>query len=200
MLYPSFTLHFLCVSKGYVSCVVGCPYEGNVDPEAVADVAVQLRELGCYQISLGDTIGVGTPGNTAKMLEAVTRKVDPQYLAGHFHNTFGMALANIHVAMQYGITTFDSSVAGLGGCPYAPGASGNVSTEDVVYMLHGLGIETGVDMRKLLKASAYICDYLERDPRSSVAMAYLLKEAKALKDARRAIEDEFEGENDMHFS
>ena len=125
------------------------------------------------------------------MLEAVTKKVPAELLAGHFHNTFGMALANIHVAMQYGVTTFDSSVAGLGGCPYAPGASGNVSTEDVVYMLDGLGVETGVDLTKLLKASAYICDYLEREPRSSVATAILYKEQKAIRDARRAVDDEF---------
>jgi len=158
--------------RGYVSCVVGCPYEGDIDPEAVADVALQLRELGCYEISLGDTIGVGTPGNTAAMLEAVTKKVPAEFLSGHFHNTFGMALANIHVAMQYGVRTFDSSVAGLGGCPYAPGASGNVSTEDVVYMLHGLGIETGVDMNKLLKvcrcwATSWQCNAPSTKPASA---------------------------------
>jgi len=130
--------------RGYVSCVVGCPYEGDIDPQAVADVASRLLDLGCYEVSLGDTIGVGTPGTTSAMLAEVVKVVPPEQLAGHFHNTYGMALANIHAALQYGVTTFDSSVAGLGGCPYAPGASGNVATEDVVYMLHGLGIETGI--------------------------------------------------------
>jgi len=166
--------------RGYVSCVVGCPYEGDIDPQAVADVAAQLKDMGCYEISLGDTIGIGTPGSTAKMLEAVVKQVDAAFLAGHFHNTYGQALANIHTALQFGVTTFDSSVSGLGGCPYAPGASGNVATEDVVYLLHGLGIQTGVDMRQLLQASAFICDYLQRDPRSSVATAHIKKAQKEM--------------------
>src|SRR6185295_9416854 len=134
--------------RGYLSCVVGCPYEGDIRPQKVAEVAAALYDMGCYEISLGDTIGVGTPGKTRAMLEACMDRVPAKKLAGHYHDTYGQALANIYASMQLGVATFDSSVSGLGGCPYAKGASGNVATEDVVYMLHGLGIETGIDLGK----------------------------------------------------
>ena len=140
--------------RGYVSCVLGCPYEGDVKPERVADVAQALFDMGCYEVSLGDTIGVGTPGKTKAMIEACARRVPLDRLAGHYHDTYGQALANIYASLELGVATFDSSVAGLGGCPYAKGASGNVATEDVVYMLHGLGIETGVDLDKLVGIGA----------------------------------------------
>uniref|UniRef100_A0A3P9I2S1 hydroxymethylglutaryl-CoA lyase n=1 Tax=Oryzias latipes TaxID=8090 RepID=A0A3P9I2S1_ORYLA len=157
--------------RGYVSCVAGCPYEGKVAPEKVAHVAKRLYAMGCYEISLGDTIGVGTPGSMVDMLEAVTREVPVSALAVHCHDTYGQALANILVALQMGISVVDSSVAGLGGCPYAQGASGNVATEDVVYMLHGLGIQTGVDLTKLMDAGAFICRTLSRKSSSKVAQA-----------------------------
>uniref|UniRef100_A0A1A8S3K7 hydroxymethylglutaryl-CoA lyase n=3 Tax=Nothobranchius TaxID=28779 RepID=A0A1A8S3K7_9TELE len=157
--------------RGYVSCVVGCPYEGKVAPEKVAHVAKRLYSMGCYEISLGDTIGVGTPGSMTEMLEAVSREVPVSALAVHCHDTYGQALANILVALQMGISVVDSSVAGLGGCPYAQGASGNVATEDVVYMLHGLGIKTGVDLLKLMDAGAFICRALNRKTNSKVAQA-----------------------------
>ncbi|XP_054894097.1 hydroxymethylglutaryl-CoA lyase, mitochondrial [Poeciliopsis prolifica] len=157
--------------RGYVSCVVGCPYEGQVAPEKVAHVAKCLYSMGCYEISLGDTIGVGTPGSMTKMLEAVTKEVPVSALAVHCHDTYGQALANILIALQMGISVVDSSVAGLGGCPYAHGASGNVATEDVVYMLHGLGIETGVDLAKLMDAGAFICRTINRKTSSKVAQA-----------------------------
>lgn len=157
--------------RGYVSCVLGCPYEGKVAPEKVAHVAKRLYDMGCYEISLGDTIGVGTPGAMSLMLEAVTKEVPVNALAVHCHDTYGQALANILVALQMGIRVVDSSVAGLGGCPYAQGASGNVATEDVVYMLHGLGIQTGVDMPKLIDAGAFICRTLNRKSSSKVAQA-----------------------------
>lgn len=161
--------------RGYVSCVLGCPYEGEVAPEKVVEVAKSLLEMGCFEVSLGDTIGVGTPGSTARLLEMIVQEVPPEKLAVHFHDTFGMAIANILVALDNGINVVDSSVSGLGGCPYAKGASGNVSTEDVVYLCEGLGIHTGVNMLKLLEAQAYIDDVLQRDTKSSVAMA--LKDA-----------------------
>ncbi|CAG5866295.1 hydroxymethylglutaryl-CoA lyase, mitochondrial [Menidia menidia] len=157
--------------RGYVSCVVGCPYEGKVAPEKVAHVAKRLYSMGCYEISLGDTIGVGTPGSMTEMLEAVSREVPVSALAVHCHDTYGQALANILVALQMGISVVDSSVAGLGGCPYAQGASGNVATEDVVYMLHGLGIQTGVDITKLMDAGAFICRTINRKTNSKVAQA-----------------------------
>ncbi|XP_068607703.1 hydroxymethylglutaryl-CoA lyase, mitochondrial [Brachionichthys hirsutus] len=157
--------------RGYVSCVLGCPYEGEVAPEKVAHVADRLYSMGCYEISLGDTIGVGTPGGMIKMLEAVSRKVPVSALAVHCHDTYGQALANILVALQMGVSVVDSSVAGLGGCPYAQGASGNVATEDVVYMLHGLGIQTGVDLAKLMDAGAFICQTLNRKSNSKVVQA-----------------------------
>uniref|UniRef100_A0A8C6TZF5 hydroxymethylglutaryl-CoA lyase n=1 Tax=Neogobius melanostomus TaxID=47308 RepID=A0A8C6TZF5_9GOBI len=157
--------------RGYVSCVLGCPYEGKVAPEKVVHVAKRLYDMGCYEISLGDTIGVGTPGAMSLMLEAVTKEVPVNALAVHCHDTYGQALANILVALQMGIRVVDSSVAGLGGCPYAQGASGNVATEDVVYMLQGLGIHTGVDMSKLMDAGAFICRTLNRKSSSKVAQA-----------------------------
>jgi hydroxymethylglutaryl-CoA lyase len=157
--------------RGYVSCALGCPYEGEIAPAAVAHVARRLLDLGCYEISLGDTIGVGTPGKAAAMLEAVAEAVPRERLAVHFHDTYGQALANILAALEGGIAVVDSSVAGLGGCPYAAGASGNVASEDVLYMLNGLGIETGVDLDKLAAAGRFICAALGRQPASKVALA-----------------------------
>ncbi|GJP53877.1 hypothetical protein CLOM_g13000 [Closterium sp. NIES-68] len=157
--------------RGYVSCAVACPYEGHVEPAAVARVAKALHDMGCYEVSLGDTIGIGTPGSVAPMLDAVCACMPPSSLAVHFHDTYGQALANILVALQMGVSAVDSSIAGLGGCPYAKGASGNVATEDVVYLLHGLGIETGIDFDKLLEASAFISQALGREPCSRTAVA-----------------------------
>lgn len=142
--------------RGYISCVLGCPYEGNISFDAVAQVAHQLYQLGCYEISLGDTIGVGTPGKAVEMVNAVAQYVPLNRLAVHFHDTYGQALANIYATLQHGIATIDSSVSGLGGCPYAPGAAGNVATETVVYMLNGLGIATGVDLNKLRAVGKFI--------------------------------------------
>lgn len=158
-------------ARGYVSCVLGCPYEGAIAPAAVASVAMALYEMGCHEISLGDTIGVGTPGRTAAMLEVVAQRVPVERLAGHFHDTYGQALANVYAALQLGVAVFDAAVAGLGGCPYAPGASGNLATEDLLYMLDGLGIETGVRLDALLAADRYICDALQRPTQSRVALA-----------------------------
>ena len=157
--------------RGYVSCVVGCPYEGEIDPRRVAEVAEQLLQMGCYEISLGDTIGVGTAASVTAMLDAVLESVPVEKTAVHLHDTYGQALANIFAALQRGVAVVDSSVAGLGGCPYARGASGNVATEDVVYMLSGLGIEHGVDIDKLTAAGQFICDSLGRDNGSKVAVA-----------------------------
>ena len=159
--------------RGYISCVIACPYEGPVAPTKVAEVAERLSDLGCYEISLGDTIGVGTPGKTKAMIEAVAKRVPIERLAGHYHDTYGQALANVYASLELGIATFDSSVAGLGGCPYAPGASGNVATEDVVYMMNGLGIETGVDLEKLVRVGDFICKALGRQTTSKVARAML---------------------------
>lgn len=159
--------------RGYVSCVLGCPYEGDIAPQQVADVAAKMLEMGCYEISLGDTIGTGTPVKTAQMLEAVLSKVPADKLAVHFHDTYGQALVNIYVALTLGVRVIDSALAGLGGCPYAKGASGNVATEDVLYMLNGMHIETGVDMFSLLKASAFISEHLQRKPASKAANALL---------------------------
>ena len=161
--------------RGYVSCVVGCPYEGEIAPQKVAEVTRALRDLGCYEVSLGDTIGVGTPASVTRMLEAVARGVPLKQLAGHFHDTYGMAIANIYAALQFGISTFDSSVAGLGGCPYAKGASGNVATEDVVYLLNGLGIDTGINLDALVDAGMYISRHLGRDSSSKAARACVAK-------------------------
>lgn len=157
--------------RGYVSCALGCPYEGVVDPARVADVAGRLFDAGCYEISLGDTIGVGTPNRTKGMIDAVAGRVPVLNLAGHFHDTYGQALANIYAAMECGVRGFDASVSGLGGCPYAPGAAGNVATEDLVYMLDGMGVETGVNLDKLIAAGAFICGKLGRETRSKVARA-----------------------------
>lgn len=148
--------------RGYVSCVVGCPYEGAVDPQKTAEVAKTLYAMGCYEVSLGDTVGVGNPASIARMIEACARVVPIEQLAGHYHDTYGMAIANIHASLQLGMATFDASVAGLGGCPYARGASGNVATEDVVYLLHGLGIETGIDLDKLAQVGSWISGILDR--------------------------------------
>ncbi|KAL7174416.1 hypothetical protein ACSBR2_033637 [Camellia fascicularis] len=157
--------------RGYVSCVVGCPVEGAISPSKVAHVAKELHDMGCFEISLGDTIGVGTPGNVLPMLEAVMAVVPVEKLAVHFHDTYGQSLPNILVSLQMGISTVDSSIAGLGGCPYAKGASGNVATEDVVYMLHGLGVKTNVDIWKLLQAGEFISKYLGRPSGSKTAIA-----------------------------
>ena len=159
--------------RGYISCVAGCPYEGDVAPAAVADLALRLLGLGCYEISLGDTIGVGTPGQIDNLLEVAAEKVPVQQLAVHFHDTYGQALANILVALEAGVAVVDSSVAGLGGCPFAPGASGNVATEDVLYMMNGLGIHTGVDLEKLIEAGLFISNLLNRPSGSRVAQALM---------------------------
>jgi hydroxymethylglutaryl-CoA lyase len=163
--------------RGYISCVLDCPYEGPIDAEKVAVVAGALYDMGCYEISLGDTIGTGTPGRTQKMIEAVAKRVPIGKLAGHYHDTYGQALANIYASLEMGVATFDSSVAGLGGCPYAKGASGNVATEDVVYMLHGLGIETGVDLDKLVAIGQWICGVIGKDPVSKAGRALAAKKA-----------------------
>ncbi len=157
--------------RGYVSCVLGCPYEGEVAPEQVAQVARELYAMGCYEVSLGDTIGTGTPGATRRLFEAVSAHVPRDKLAGHFHDTYGQAMANIYASLLEGIQVFDSSIAGLGGCPYAKGASGNVATEDVLYLLEGLGISTGIDMPRLILAGQQICNVLERPSGSRVARA-----------------------------
>ena len=161
--------------RGYISCVSGCPYEGEVAPAAVARVAERLFAMGCYEISLGDTIGVGTPGRIQSMLRTVAERVPMKKLAVHLHDTYGQALANLYAALQLGIEVLDSSVAGLGGCPYAKGASGNVATEDVVYMLNGLEVETGIDLDKLAAAGRMICGALGRAPASRVAQALAAK-------------------------
>ncbi len=157
--------------RGYVSCVVGCPYEGEIHPEAVAVVAERLYKMGCYEISLGDTVGVGTPRQVQAMLQAVAAKVPVERLAVHFHDTYGQALANIYAALEFGVNVVDSSVAGLGGCPYARGASGNVASEDVLYLLKGLEIETGVNLEKLVQAGQFISAFLGRTSASKVARA-----------------------------
>jgi len=158
--------------RGYISCVLGCPYEGAVNPTTVAELAEKLLSLGCYQISLGDTIGIGTPGTTVAMLEALAKKNIPfDKLAVHFHDTYGQALANIYAALQHGVSVVDSSVAGLGGCPYAKGATGNVASEDLLYLLNGLGIETGVDLQKLIDVGNFISAALKQPSRSKVAVA-----------------------------
>jgi hydroxymethylglutaryl-CoA lyase len=161
--------------RGYVSCVLGCPYEGEVAPQRVAGVAAALYDMGCYEISLGDTIGVGTPGKTKAMIEACGKRVPIAKLAGHYHDTYGQALANIYASLELGMRTFDASVAGLGGCPYAAGASGNVATEDVVYMMNGLGLRTGVDLAKLVEIGRWICGVLGREPSSKVNKAFKAK-------------------------
>lgn len=157
--------------RGYISCVLGCPYEGETDMSLTASMTQKLLDLGCFEISLGDTIGVGTPGKTITLLEKVLLKTPVEKIAVHFHDTYGQALANIFAALQLGISVVDASVAGIGGCPYAKGATGNVATEDVLYMLNGLGIDTGVDLTKLIAAGNFISSYLGRGSNSKVAKA-----------------------------
>jgi hydroxymethylglutaryl-CoA lyase len=164
--------------RGYVSCVLGCPYEGEVSPRQVAEVAGALYDMGCYEVSLGDTIGTGTPGKTKAMIAACTERIPVEKLAGHYHDTYGQALANIYASLETGVRTFDASVAGLGGCPYAAGASGNVATEDVIYMLHGLGMDTGVDLERLAGIGQWISGVLKRD--------YGSKAGKALASKRKS--------------
>jgi len=163
--------------RGYVSCVVGCPYEGAIAPEQAASVARTLYEMGCYEVSLGDTIGVGNPASVQRMLEACARDVPMAKLAGHYHDTYGMAIANIHASLQSGLAVFDSSIAGLGGCPYAQGASGNVATEDVVYLLQGLGIETGIDLAKLAAIGDWISSAINRPNGAKAGRALCAKAA-----------------------
>ena len=157
--------------RGYISCVLGCPFDGEIKPKAVADVAKTLWDLGCYEISLGDTIGVGTPTKAREMLRAVGAHVPLRSLAMHFHDTYGQALVNLYAGIEEGVQVIDSAAGGLGGCPFAPGATGNVATEDVVYMLEGMGIRTGVDMQKLLEATNEITRLIGRAPASRVANA-----------------------------
>ncbi|NER62212.1 hydroxymethylglutaryl-CoA lyase, partial [Pseudomonas sp. MAFF212428] len=157
--------------RGYISCVLGCPYEGQVSAEQVAPIARELRDMGCYEVSLGDTIGTGTPGATRRLFEVVGAQVPRAELAGHFHDTYGQALANVYASLLEGINVFDSSVAGLGGCPYAKGASGNVASEDLLYMLQGLGIETGIDLDRLIAAGQRISAVLGRTSGARVARA-----------------------------
>lgn len=159
--------------RGYVSCVVGCPYQGSVAPETVANIAQQLLAMGCYQVSLGDTIGVGTPAAISHLLETVTQQIAVELLAIHCHDTYGQALANIYAALQAGVATIDSAVAGLGGCPYAKGASGNVATEDVLYLLQGMGITTHIDLEQTVAAGQFICQRLGRANQSRAANALL---------------------------
>ena len=166
--------------RGYVSTVIACPYEGPIKPQAVADMARKMLDMGCYEISLGDTIGVGTPADISRLLDTVLKVIPSEKLAVHFHDTYGQALSNILTSLDYGIATIDSSVGGLGGCPYAPGASGNVATEDVLYMLNGMGIETGVDLDAIVAAAWQISDVLGRPPRSKVAVAKGRQSAGAL--------------------
>ena len=165
--------------RGYVSCVLGCPYEGEMPLDAVTAVAGRLFDMGCTEISLGDTIGVGTPGRAQALIGAVTQRVPLDRLAVHFHDTYGQALANILACLELGVAVVDSSVAGLGGCPYAAGASGNVASEDVLYMLDGMDIETGVDLSKLIAAGTLICKHLDRPPASKVASALIGKAGAA---------------------
>ncbi len=157
--------------RGYVSCVLGCPYEGEIAPAPVAEVAGRLFDMGCHEVSLGDTIGTGTPKRAQAMVEAVAGRVPLDALAVHFHDTYGQALSNVLASLELGVATVDGSVAGLGGCPYARGASGNLASEDLLYMLNGLGIETGVDLEALLAAGRFITDHLGRPPQSKVARA-----------------------------
>ncbi|MNO90055.1 Hydroxymethylglutaryl-CoA lyase YngG [compost metagenome] len=161
--------------RGYVSCVLGCPYQGEVDVQQVAAVAAELDAMGCYEVSLGDTIGVGTAGATRRMFEVVGARVARERLAGHFHDTYGQAVSNIYAGLLEGIAVFDSSVAGLGGCPYAKGATGNVATEDVLYLLNGLGIHTGIDLNAVIAAGQRICAVLDKPNGSRVARARLAK-------------------------
>lgn len=164
--------------RGYISCVLGCPFDGEIKPKAVADLAGTLFELGCYEISLGDTIGVGTPAKAKEMLRAVAANVPPAKLAMHFHDTYGQALANLYAGLEEGVHVIDAAAGGLGGCPYAPGATGNVATEDIVYMLEGMGVRTGVDMEKLLAATNEMSGVLGKPPVSRVASALNAKKKR----------------------
>jgi hydroxymethylglutaryl-CoA lyase len=159
--------------RGYVSCIVDCPYEGAIDPKQVSHVVTRLFDMGCYEVSLGETIGTATPNRVKKVWEACLSELDAQFMAGHFHNTYGMAIANIYQSLEQGIRVFDSSIAGLGGCPYAKGASGNVSTEDLLYLLNGMGFETGINVEALMQASQNISTRLDRQNPSNYANAYL---------------------------
>ncbi len=159
------------ILRGYVSCAVGCPYEGAIAPEAVAAVALGLVDLGCAEISLGDTIGVGTPSSVQRMIEAVATDIGVEKLAGHYHDTYGMAAANVYASLEMGVSVFDSSIGGLGGCPYARGATGNFATEDLVWLMNGLEIETGLDLTKLTICSIWINRHLKREPQSKVTRA-----------------------------
>ncbi|XP_046674272.1 hydroxymethylglutaryl-CoA lyase, mitochondrial [Homalodisca vitripennis] len=162
--------------RGYVSCVCGCPYEGDIPPHQVVKVVQAMLDMGCYEISLGDTIGIGTPGSVRRVLEAVLAVVPSHNIAVHCHDTYGQALPNILVALQMGVSVVDAAVSGLGGCPYARGASGNVATEDLVYMLHGLGINTGVDLPALISAGQYICTFLNKQTESKTARCLIKKD------------------------
>ncbi|WP_136254290.1 hydroxymethylglutaryl-CoA lyase [Onishia niordana] len=161
--------------RGYVSCVLGCPYEGEIAPAKVAEVAKALFEMGCYEVSLGDTIGTGTPLKAKRMLEAVARDIPMDKLAAHFHDTYGQAIANLYAVLEEGVGVIDSSVAGLGGCPYAKGASGNVASEDVIYLLNGLGIESGIDLDALAETGSWITQTIGRPNRSKVGVALAAK-------------------------
>lgn len=161
--------------RGYISCVAGCPYAGEVEANKVADIAKELLAMGCYEISLGDTIGVGTAGQIKKLIDAVAQQIPLSQIAVHMHDTYGQALTNIYAALEMGISVVDSSIAGLGGCPYAAGASGNVATEDLVYLLNGLGIQHGVDLNKLLLAGDFISQVLNKPNQSKAAKALLNK-------------------------
>ncbi|XP_003789705.1 3-hydroxymethyl-3-methylglutaryl-CoA lyase, cytoplasmic isoform X2 [Otolemur garnettii] len=163
--------HMNIPARGYVSCALGCPYEGSITPQKVTEVSKRLYSMGCYEISLGDTIGVGTPGSMKRMLESVMKELPPGALAVHCHDTYGQALANILTALQMGINVVDSAVSGLGGCPYAKGASGNVATEDLIYMLNGLGLNTGVNLHKVMEAGDFICKAVNKTTNSKVARA-----------------------------
>jgi len=165
--------------RGYISCVLGCPFDGEIKPKAVADLAKTLWDLGCYEISLGDTIGVGTPDKAKQMLRAVSANIPAAKLAMHFHDTYGQALANLYAGLEEGVRVIDAAAGGLGGCPYAPGATGNVATEDVVYMLDGMGLSTGVDMEKLLAATNAMSGVLGKPPVSRVASALNAKRKRA---------------------
>ena len=168
--------------RGYLSCVVACPYEGFVDPRIVAKRAHQLLEMGCYEVSLGETIGVATVASTRDMLEAVTASVPAERLAVHFHDTYGQAVANTLVALDdFDIRVVDAAVAGLGGCPYAPGAAGNLATEDLLYLLDGIGATTGIDMSGLVKAATFVTDILGRPSRSKAGVAFAAKQAALCK-------------------
>ncbi len=157
--------------RGYISCVLGCPYEGNVNYGKTATVSKVLIDLGCYEVSLGDTVGFGTPNKVISLLNEVKKKINMSQIAVHFHDTYGQALANIYAALQLGVENIDTSVGGLGGCPYARGAKGNVATEDVVYMLNGMGIETGLKLKEIVKTAHFIHDFLNKPPSSRVALA-----------------------------